>query len=221
MATLTLTLMRSMVRDLLNESSTTSITDTEINTAVNDGYKDVAVKALCYESKIAKSNIPAAINRVSLVGSNVVRVNYVEYDLSTSCLGMLGTMPQTMGHSSIDTYAPQYWFQWGEYLVIDPTPDAATYDLNVFASCYPSAVLSNDSDTLSCLPVEFHEDVINFATSFLAYKLRRWTEASYFYNKYIASIQRKRVEYIAKVPENFYATQIPNIIRYEAANGNR
>ena len=44
MSTLTLKNIRDLVRSGLNEPSTTAITDTELNSIINDGYINVAVK---------------------------------------------------------------------------------------------------------------------------------------------------------------------------------
>lgn len=213
MATLTLTLMRTLIRGTLNESSTSILSDTELNSLINDGYKDVCVKALCYESKLTKSNITASVPFVSLKSDNVIKVNYVEYDLGSSGLGMISAYPQTLGHVTINGYTPQYWFQWGDILVIEPLPDVATYDLYVYASCYPSAVLSGDSDTASCVPAEFHECILMFATSFACLKLKRWGDAAMFYNKYIESVQSKKAEYVSKYTEVRQLHDIPaNVI---------
>jgi hypothetical protein len=77
----------------------------------------------------------------------------------------------------------------------------ATYDLNVYAACYPAAVLSADGDLPSSVPVEFHECISLYALSFACLKLRRWGEAAANYNRYITSVQSKRYEYIFKKPE--------------------
>jgi len=132
MSTLTLSLMRTLIRGTLNESSTSILSDAELNSLVNDGYKDVAVKGLCYENKITKTDISISQPIISLRSDNVIKVNYVEYDLSSSGLGMASVYPQTMGHIGINGYTPQFWFQWGSYLVLEPLPDVGTYDLFVY-----------------------------------------------------------------------------------------
>jgi hypothetical protein len=199
--TLTLKTIRDLIRSDLDESGLTGITDAELNSIINDGYKDTAAKGLCYESKITKTNISASVRVLSLYGDSVVRVNYVEYDLGTAgCRGMMAIMPQNLGHIMIDTYASQFWFQWGDFLVLEPLPDVATYDLNVYASCYPTVVLSADGD-LPLIPAEFHECIYLYARSFACLKLRRWGDATIGYNRYIENIQRKKFEYIIKQPE--------------------
>jgi len=223
MATLTLSTIRSLIRDELSESSTVVLSDAELNILANDGYKDVAVKSLCYENKISFDNIATTQKIVPLVFStnHIIRVNYVEYKSGTTQggWGMLGVLPQTIGHSKIDGNAPQYWFQWGDYLIVEPITDAATYDLAVYASCYPAAAMSNDTDTPTNLPAEFHECVYMFALAFAALKLKRWGFASHAYSRYIADVQRKRMEYIAKYPDGRFDHELPEIVTREATGG--
>jgi len=225
MGTLTLTTMRSLIRSDLNESSTTILSNTELNSLINDGYKDTAVKALCYENKIAFNNIATTQKIVPLVfaTNHIIRVNYVEYKSGATegGLGMLGVLPQTVGRITIDTYVPQFWFQWGDYLVIEPLPDAATYDLEVYAACYPAAVLSADGDLPSSIPAEFHECVYTFALAFAALKLRRWGDAAIAYNRYIGDIQMKRAQYVMKYPEGRLVHEIPGNVTMEAPNRGR
>src|SRR4030042_1648486 len=101
MGTLTLATMRNLIRSDLNETSTTMLSNTELNSLLNDGYKDTAAKGLCYENKIAFSNI-AAEKIVDLVPATnrIIRVNYVEYKSGTTegGWGMLGILPQAEGH---------------------------------------------------------------------------------------------------------------------------
>lgn len=212
MGLLTLTLIRAIVRRNLDLASVTPISDTELNAIINDGYRDVCVKSLCYETKITQTNIPASIRYVPLMSSNVIRVNYVEYDLSSSCLGMQEVLPQTIGHTPADTSVPRYWFQWGDYLVIEPLPDVATYDLFIYASCLPSTDLSGDTDKPSAVPPELQDCIAIFATAFSALKLKRWAAFAYYYNKYIELVQLYKDEYITKYPEARSLQDIPNTV---------
>ena len=221
MATLTLLGIQNLVRSALNEPSTSSgiVTSTELTAAINDGYKDVAAKALCYEAIVTKDNIPASVKLVSLIGSNVVRVNYAEYYISSASggRGVMNQLPNIFGHRTPDDYTPHWWFQWGDFLIVDPSPDVATYDLNLYCSCYPAAVLTNPTDIPSSLPSEFLEDIIQFATSRIAFKLKRWNDAAMAYNRYIVSVQRKRYEYVAKNMDHYQLTKIPGSVTTEQA----
>ena len=215
MGTLTVAKIIDNIRSALNETSTTMLSDAELTILINDGYKDVCSKVLAYEKKITKDNISTSEKIVSLAGENVVRVNYVEYKTGTTegGKGLICVVPQAVGHIPISTNAPQYWFQW-DNLVIEPLPDAATYDLAIYASCYPSAVLVATSADLpaSDLPAELHEDVYLFALAFAALKLRRWGDAALNYNKYIMDIQSKRVQYIMKQVDLRMSHELPESV---------
>jgi hypothetical protein len=211
MSTLTLSTIRSLIRSEINEATTTSLTDAELNSIINDAYKDTAVKGLCYESKIVKSNITSKF--ISLASDNIVKINYVEYDLGTGCLGMIQANAPTIGHTPIDGSSPQYWFKWGDYLIVEPLPDVSTYDLNLYASCYPFAVLSGDNDLPSSLPVEFHECVFLYSVAFSCLKLKRWGDFGSFYNRYIESVQVKKAEYVSKFPEVRQQQDIPRRVK--------
>jgi hypothetical protein len=221
MGTMTLSTIRNLVRGDLNELGTTMLTDTELNSIANDGYKDTSVKGLCYESKITKDNIAASERVISLVANNVIRVNYVEYKTGATegGKGILCVMPQAVGFKLFNGYVPQGWFQWGPYLIIEPIPDAATYDLAVYATCYPAAVMSADGDLPTSIPVEFHECVYLFTLAFAALKLKRWADAAIAYNGYIMDVQRKRAEYIMKYPDSRLSHEIPDNVTMETQRG--
>lgn len=221
MATLTLGTIKSLIRDVLNESSTTMLIDTELTSVINDGYKDVATKALSYEYKITKTNI-AAEKIISLKAEDpvVIRVNFVEYKSGTTegGQGLMEILPQAIGYIPVSGSTPQYWFQWGDMLVIEPVPDAATYDLALYASCYPTPALSSSTDTLDDLPEEFHECVYFFALAYSALKLRRWGDAALAYNQYIATVQRHKAEYIAKHPDTRITHDLPDSVILQEVN---
>jgi hypothetical protein len=218
MATLTLAGIRNLIRSNLNVTATVLLTDTELNTIINDGYKDVCVKGFASEIKISKNVLTDKIISIAAESPTVIKINYVEYKSGDTegGWGLLRCQPQTIGHNDASlinvtngTGSPKYWFQWGNNLVIEPTPDVSTYHLSIYASCYPVSLITGDTGTLASLPLEFHECVMLFATAFAAIKLRKWTDFVTFYNRYISNVQQKRGEYINKYPEGRAAYQIP------------
>jgi hypothetical protein len=211
MATLTLSIIRSLVRSGLNEANNAAITDTELNAIANDGYVNTAVKGLCYEQKITVSNIPASVDLIPLYGYNVVKVNYMEY--SGEGLGMICINPQNIGHITIDGQNPQFWFQWGNFVKIEPLPDVATYSLNLYVSCYPTTAMTSDTDTPSLIPVEFHECVYLYTLAFACFKLKRWQDAITNYNRYAEIVQKRRGEYVSKFPETRANLDLPKTVR--------
>jgi hypothetical protein len=147
---------------------------------------------------------------IPLLSLNIVRVNYVEY--LGSSLGMIGIVPQALGHIKIDTYTPQFWFQWGNYLIIEPLPDVGTYGLNIYAACYPDSVMTSDSDLPVYLPVAFHESIYSYALAYSCLKLKRWQEATTFYMRYITNLQRKKDEFAIRRPDVRAMMDIPNVV---------
>ena len=198
MGTLTLSVIRNLMRSELNELTVLSISNSEIDMLINDGVKDVAIKGLCYEKTITKSALPLGAKLISVVTDNIVSINTVSYLIKGVKRGMECVLPQTIGHIPINGNTPQYWFQWGNYVVIEPVPDAATYTIVINASCYPEAIISLDEDLPSSIPVEFHECVYLYALAFACFKLKKWQEAGVFYNRYIEELQIKKMEYVIK-----------------------
>jgi hypothetical protein len=199
----------TLARDTLNEEGTVSLTATEFLALVNDGYFDVATKAQCYERRIQLANISASVPLINVLPYYVFKINYVEY--YTENKGIPCILPNAVGHTDIDGYDPQYWFQWGNVIVIEPLPDVSTYDLYLYASCYPPSALTLTTETLDYIPEEFHECVYDYIMAFACLKLKRWGDFVFLYNKYIETLQLKKMEYIKnnadprilhKVPDN-------------------
>lgn len=214
MATLTLSTIRSLTRSALNDTGTARLTLAELNTLANDGYKDVSVKGICYESRITDvtTNITAGACVVSLVGKSVIRVNHVAYVTTTAEKGLARIDPRAHGHLNLSGAAPQFWFPWGDFIVIDPAPDVGTYDLAVYAARYPAAAMSADADTPTNLPAEFHECVYLFARAFARLKLRQWGKFVEDYNDYTQEVQRRKFEYIMKHPDPREAREMPPVV---------
>jgi hypothetical protein len=104
---------------------------------------------------------------------------------------------------------PQYWFPWGDFIVIDPAPDVVTCDLAIYAARYPAAAMALDADTPTNLPPELHECVYLFARAFARLKLRQWGKFVENYNDYTQEVQRRKFEYIMKYPDSREARNMP------------
>ena len=77
MGTLTLSVIRNLMRSELNELTVLSISNSEIDMLINDGVKDVAIKGLCYEKTITKSSLPLGVKLIPVVADNIVSINTV------------------------------------------------------------------------------------------------------------------------------------------------
>ncbi|MFH1147970.1 MAG: hypothetical protein V1736_09735 [Pseudomonadota bacterium] len=229
MATLTQAIIELLVRSDLNETTTTMLSETELHAIIADGGKDVTAKGLCNEVLIDRPAL-AAERIITLIptaggGEDLIRVNYVEYitgatwaaglAASAEPKGMICCLPQAVGFAPITTGVPQYWFQWGNYLIIEPVPTAATYSMKIHAACYPTS----EATLYTTIPTEFHECIYQFTLAFAALKLKRWADFANAYNKYIADVQRKRMEYITKYPEGRISHEIPDSVTMEEKRG--
>jgi len=191
------------------------LTDADLTNIINDAYKDIMAKCFCYEVKETLTLIDGnKIYRVPMTTANAIRTTYIEHDGD----GIMQIPPTAVGYADATVTSgkgtPLYWFQWGEYLVFEPTPNstAAGNTTNVYNACYPAAVLSSD---FTNLPAEFHEDVVEFALAFANLKLKRWGDAALHYNAYIASVQRKRFDYVYKVADVRTQRILPDSVTLE------
>lgn len=114
--------------------------------------------------------------------------------------GTIQIDPRTVGHSTINDYSPQYWFVWGNHLVIEPTPDVA-YNLKLFYHRIPEAELTSTSDYPDNFPVEFRECLLDFSLYTLSIKLKKWKQASRYYNIYLRNLKKRKQEYVMRKAE--------------------
>jgi hypothetical protein len=224
MATLTLSLIRSMVRDELNEQNTNVLTNTELNSIANDGYKDVAVKGLGYElTKTITTVDGEKIFTIPTTTAVAFKVNFLDHNADgATCIDPRNVGFHKVGDITSGKGTPGYYFQWGRHhVILDPPCDttAASATTTAYCSCYPAAVMSADGDTPASLPAEFHESVFEFTVAFAALKLKRWMDFGLAYNRYISNLQRKRFEYFHKVSDKRIAREVPDSVTVEYKNG--
>ncbi len=87
-----ITTMEALVRTRLNEPSTVMLSSTEILRALNDGQKDVAIKALCIEKEVlvvldtSQATIPFTGIKINYIGAG--RYEPPTIDLSLSVPGV-------------------------------------------------------------------------------------------------------------------------------------
>ncbi len=199
--------IRDRVRSLMNEdSNSTFLPDAVLNRYINDGERDIAAKTGCLE------NIDTAVTTAAsrLVAFSGHKVKYVEYAGATT-VGIQRITPKHLGYPSYTGTAPQYWFQWGGSVVVDPLPDTA-YTLYLYVSDYPHTEMSDDTDEPS-IPASFHEDIVQYAYCRALMRDRKWPQAAFVYNKYIESIQAKKQMLVTQHPDSRAAIKIPDIVQ--------
>jgi len=126
--------------------------------------------------------------------------------------GLLKMTPQCVGRLAVDDSKPKYWFTWGNEIKIEPVPDGA-YKLALYISDFPAAELTSDTDEPSYLPNEFHECIVYFACYSFLIKRKKWDLASYYYNRYLSSLEKRFKIYMDRKTESRSPKHLPNAVR--------
>jgi len=112
------------VRTYLNEVAADFYTQAEIWRWLSIAAKDIAQKTLCVRRILDVKTTSAARN----VATRCYKVLHVEYVPSSGRAQMLTKIdPLRAGHYPTNGTAPQYWYEFGSYIGIDPVPDAVYY----------------------------------------------------------------------------------------------
>ncbi len=217
--------IEDFVRSELNESSQETITSDEILSVVNFGYKEIATKGLCVEKD---TGIVTTANSNLIKFPSWRKVNYVELvSLDNPAIfqdtldvlfqdtndviffdtelvsdfprrGIPCINPGSIGHTGLNNNQPQGWFQWGDFLYIDPIP-STRYLLIAYYSENPSIPVDSSLNTEPKeLPEEFKRCLLYFTISMVCIKLRRWGTMIEYYNKYMELLHATKTGYISK-----------------------
>jgi hypothetical protein len=196
--------MQEIISDRLAEASAMRLSYTEVMNAINDGCKDVSSLALCCEQPEAITTV-SGCRAARFTGIKIIEVEY-------NGDGLLQVLPTAMGKD--ESGPPKRWAQWGQYVLLDPIPDAA-YALTLYVAVDAGNELSGWDVVYSAdfvdtedvlwvrntygspdIPPEFHPCVVDFACAMLSMKMRRWYDAAGFFNDYMAGLISRREEYI-------------------------
>lgn len=128
---------------------------------------------------------------------------------------MLKVSPTALGRISINNYIPMYWFQWGNYVVIEPVPDAV-YSLKLFISDYPTPELTATTDYPASLPDEFHPCIIDYACYLLSLRMKKWKKAAKYYNLYIKNLKQRKKDYMDRQADRQKLHSMPDRVIYPA-----
>lgn len=240
--------MRAYVQSELNDTSGVILLSADIDRVLNDGYRDVAVKSKCIEKMVMKRTIENS-NFVSAPGMVVSYISLVGYDelifenttdiewedisaIEWQVVYTTGTPPNRtlikmtpamIGHVGLDGVIPQFWFQWGDQIFIEPLPEDV-YVLKVYYADYPESIYTGDA--LQCdgdipfdLPEEFRQSVPEYALYVLSAKLKRWNQVAYYYNTYIRNLVGRKELYTAQHPDTRFGHELPNTVTFVRANG--
>lgn len=125
--------LEARVRTYLNEATADFYTQAEIWRWLSLTVKDIAQKTLCIRRILDAVTVNATRN----VATNAYKVLHVEYIPSSGRERILTKIdPLRVGHYPTNGTAPQYWYEFGANIGIDPVPDGA-YNLRLYIADLP------------------------------------------------------------------------------------
>jgi hypothetical protein len=125
--------LETRVRTYLNEVVADFYTQAEIWRWLSVAAKDIAQKTTCVR-RILDAQTAASTRTVPF---NAYKVFHVEYLPTTGRSVMLTKIsPLQVGHYPFNGTYPQYWYQFGSIIGIDPLPDT-TYFLRLYVADIP------------------------------------------------------------------------------------
>lgn len=203
--------LRTRVLTITNEASTSSIfTSTVLNRFINDAERDIAAKTGCLEH-IDSLTTTASTRSVPFSGYKVKNLEYIP--VSGTRIGLPKITLKHFGRLPLTGTTPQYWTQWGGFVLIEPIP-TTVYTLYATISDYPLVEMSSDTDEPS-IPSTYHEDLIWYAVSRCYMRKGRREQAAYAYNRYIEDIQLKKFTRTYPKQDARLLTSIPEAVANE------
>jgi hypothetical protein len=125
--------LETRVRTYLNETTASFFTQAEVWRWLSLAAKDIAQKTLCVR-RILDAVTAASTRNVS---TSAYKVMHVEYVPSTGRSQMLTKIdPLRLGHYPVNGTTPQYWYEFGSTIGIEPLPDAI-YQLRLYVADLP------------------------------------------------------------------------------------
>ena len=203
--------LRTRVLTITNEASTSSIfTSTVLNRFINDAERDIAAKTGCLEH-IDSLTTTASTRSVPFSGYKVKNLEYIP--VSGTRIGLPKITLKHFGRLPLTGTTPQYWTQWGGFVLIEPIP-TTVYTLYATISDYPLVEMSSDTHEPS-IPSTYHEDLIWYAVSRCYMRKGRREQAAYAYNRYIEDIQLKKFTRTYPKQDARLLTSIPEAVKNE------
>lgn len=205
----------SVIRSRLNVADQVRMTDAALLPVCNVSYQDIAVKALCCE-RVRSTRTRPGHRYLPLPPGAVVK--HVAYDADPPDVyfadtddfawgdtddfewdgpdavehrhGLIRIDPRRIGHVDPRGDFPRYYFQWGDYLVIEPVSPTEYYPIKIYYAGLPGEALAGAADETSDLPAAADPLLYDFGEFWAALRLKRWAAAIAAYNRYIPGVQR-------------------------------
>ena len=153
----TLTNILVSVRAILAETTASFWTDAILTAYINEGQRVIAERGGVYRTT-KTVNTTNLVRTVSFTGYKCLAVEY-------NSKALIKITPLQAGHTKLEDTGlvyPQYWFEYGAVIGIDPIP-ADIYALTLYVADIPTD-LSSGTDTPS-IPYAFCELLTYYAVS--------------------------------------------------------
>lgn len=126
--TYTLTNLLLATRTILQESTADFWTDSILTSYINEAIRTIAERTGCYRTIQSVSTV-ATTRLVAFTGYKCIAIEY-------NNKALIKITPLQVGHTKIDGVTPQYWFEHGSYVGIEPIPPAI-YTLSLYVAAIP------------------------------------------------------------------------------------
>jgi hypothetical protein len=193
----TLSELRTQVRDRIDEATAKFWTDTQINSWINEGARDLARRGEVLQTRDEITSI--AGTQEYTLPSDVVRVYRVEYEDSSQTIVPLeyrdfNNMDSVWWSRQATTESTRpFWFtMWGYppdlKIIVYPTPANSDEILRVFYYSVPATV-SGDEDPIA-VPTGWEDAIVLYA-EYVALRKdgdARWQEAKAIYEEKVSQL---------------------------------
>jgi hypothetical protein len=120
--------LETTIRMYLNEATAKFYTQAEIWNWISAGSRDISRRALCVRRILEVQTD----HNVRSIPTNSLKVMYVEY-VGTRPKMLTKIDPLKIGHYPLNGTAPQYWYDLGDTIEIEPLPDDI-YNLKLYVA---------------------------------------------------------------------------------------
>ena len=128
--------------------------------------------------------------------------------------------PHHLGHiSKRGETTPEYWFQWGNYIVIEPLP-TSVHTLKLYVSSSPTNQMSADGNSPQ-ISYEFHDAIPLYAIAMGFLKARKYQRSALVYGEYISMLQGLINKYIRRRPARIVDIRLPDLVHTKTQVGRK
>lgn len=120
------------VRSLLRETTASFWSDAILTIYINEAIRTIAQRVGAYRTISTAYSTAALTRTVAFAGYKCLAVEY-------NNKALIKITPLQLGHVRLDGILPQYWFEYGNYIGIEPIP-ADIYPLTMYLASIPTAL---------------------------------------------------------------------------------